>query len=139
MQSNKDLMVLPAHTSQPWKTTAFLPVIKRLTPFLREKKTVIQMIYNSETQLLSKRLHYKGLKHTNRTSSSVGFCIQTTRPSLNVCLPACCHVNGALHSTVTDLARFLGQSTCGHREKVNYSNKRAYCQINMTQTINFNV
>lgn len=99
------------------------------------------MICNSETQLLSKRLHYKGLKHTNRTSYSVGFCIQTTRPSLNVCLPACCHENGALHSTVTDLARFLGQSTCGHREKVNYSdsNKRAYCQINMTQTINFNV
>lgn len=133
-------MVLPAHTLQPWKITAFLPVIKRLTPFLREKKkTVIRMICNSETQLLSKRLHYKGLKHTKRTSSSVGFCIQTTRPSLDVCLPACCHVNGTLHSTVTDLARFLGQSTCGHREKVNYCNKRAYCQINMTQTINFNV
>lgn len=100
------------------------------------------MIYNSETQLLSKRLHYKGLTHT-QTGHHLLLVSAYRRPSpsLNVCQPACCHVNAALHSTVTDLARFLGQSTCGHREKVNYSNsnKRTYCQINMTQTINFNV
>lgn len=78
-----------------------------------------------DTRAITERLHKKKKKKKratthktqDRTSSSDG--LLHTDASFGVCAWMCVYakllllvMNGAAHSTVTDLARFLGQSTC---------------------------